>query len=70
MKLTIPLVGHDKAIFEPCHSNPQARILWSEVVELYHMANENHSIFTVQYINAEQKGIEVEIDKTIGAVQP
>ena len=72
MTLTTLLVGLDETLFEPCRTNPQARILCPGVVRLHQMANENQSIFTLQYINkcrTQEEGIEVETDKTIGAVQ-
>ena len=35
--LITTLVGHDEVIFEPCHGNPQARILCPGVVKLHPM---------------------------------
>ena len=70
LTLTTPLVGCQEAIFEPCQGNVQVRILCPGIIRLHPVADENKSIFTVQYINVEDEGIELETEKTMGAVQP
>ena len=68
--LTTSLTGHKEALFEPCVSNSQARIISPGVVNLYKVEGEKKSLFSVQYINVEQESIEVDDGKPIGGLQP